>query len=73
MIAIALLAYVAKVSFGEAIREVVHGKLDTPQVTNTLLDEPQEDANQPPKWLIYIRTYLVSNPALLEFEAVKSA
>ncbi len=53
MIALALLAYVVGVWLGEAIRDVVHGKLDITQVPDALLNKPQVDANQHPKWLLY--------------------
>jgi hypothetical protein len=53
MIALALLAYVVGVWFGEAIRDVVYGKLDIAQVPDALLNKPQVDANQHPKWLLY--------------------
>ncbi len=53
MIALALLAYVVGVWFGEAIRDVVYGKLDIAQVPDALLNKPPVDANQHPKWLLY--------------------
>jgi len=53
MIALTLLAYVMGVWFGEAIRDVVYGKLDIAQVPEALLNKPQVDANQHPKWLLY--------------------
>jgi hypothetical protein len=53
MIALALLAYVVGVWFGEAIRDVVYGKLDIAHVPDALLNKPRVDANQHPKWLLY--------------------
>lgn len=53
MIALSLLAYVVGVWFGEAIRDVVYGKLDLSQVPNALLNPPPIDANVHPKWLLY--------------------
>ena len=50
MIALTLLAYVVGVWFGEAIRDVVYGKLDIAQVPDALLNKPQVDANEL-KWL----------------------
>ena len=53
MIALSLLAYVVGVWFGEAIRDVVYGKLDIAQVPQALLNKPRVDANEHPKWLLY--------------------
>lgn len=53
MIALTLLAYVVGVWFGEAIRDVVYGKLDIAQVPDALLNKPSVDPNQHPKWLLY--------------------
>ncbi len=53
MIALSLLAYVVGVWFGEAIRDVVYGKLDITQVPDALLNKPPVDANEHPKWLLY--------------------
>jgi hypothetical protein len=53
MIAFTLLAYVIGVWFGEAIRDVVYGKLDIAQVPDALLNKPQVDVNEHPKWLLY--------------------
>jgi hypothetical protein len=52
-IALSLLAYVVGVWFGEAIRDVVYGKLDIAQVPDALLNKPPIDANTHPKWLLY--------------------
>jgi len=53
MIALCLLAYVIGVWFGEAIRDIVYGKLDVTQVPDALLNKPLVDANAHPKWLLY--------------------
>ena len=53
MIALSLLAYVVGVWFGEAIRDVVYGKLELSQVPDALLNKPPVDANAHPKWLLY--------------------
>ena len=53
MIALALLAYVVGVWFGEAIGDVVYGKLEIAQVPDALLTKPAVDANAHPKWLLY--------------------
>ena len=53
MIALSLLAYVVGVWFGEAIRDVVYGKLDIIQITEALLYKPPVDTNTHPKWLLY--------------------
>jgi len=53
MIALSLLAYVVGVWFGEAIRDVVYGKLDIAQLSHALLNKPPIDANEHPKWLLY--------------------
>ena len=53
MIALSLLAYVVGVWFGEAIRDVVYGKLEIAQLSHALLNKPPIDANEHPKWLLY--------------------
>jgi len=53
MIALSLLAYVVGVWFGEAIRDVVYGKLAIDQVPDALLNKPSVDPNLHPKWLLY--------------------
>lgn len=53
MIALCLLAYVVGVWFGEAIRDVVYGKIDITQLSETLLNKPAVDPNLHPKWLLY--------------------
>jgi Transposase DDE domain len=53
MIALSLLAYVIGVWFGEALRDVVYGKLEIAQVPEALLNKPPVDPNAHPKWLIY--------------------
>jgi hypothetical protein len=53
MIALSLLAYVVGVWFGEALRDVVYGKLEINQVPNALLNKQHPDPNANPKWLLY--------------------
>lgn len=53
MIALCLLTYVAGVWLGEAVRDVVYGKLDISLVADALLNKTQVDANAHPKWLLY--------------------
>lgn len=53
MIALSLLAYIAGVWLGEAIRDVVYGKLDLAQLPDALLNKPPVDVNTHPKWLLY--------------------
>lgn len=53
MIALCLLAYLAGVWLGEALRDVVYGQLEVAQVWQALLDRPPVDANLHPKWLLY--------------------
>ena len=53
MIALALLAYVIGVWFGEAIRGVTYGELAIDQLPDALLNKPPIDVNAHPKWLLY--------------------
>ena len=53
MIAFCLLAYVVGVWFGEAIRDVVYGKLDLAQVPEALFNKSLTDTKAHPKWLPY--------------------
>jgi hypothetical protein len=53
MIALCLLAYVIGVWVGEAMRDVVYGKLDIAQVPDALINKPPVDVNAHPKWLLY--------------------
>jgi hypothetical protein len=59
MIALCLLAYVAGVWFGEAIRDVVYGKLVIAQLSETLLNQSSVDANTHPKWLLYSGLFIL--------------
>jgi len=59
MIAFCLLAYVVGVWFGEAIRDVVYGKLDVAQVPDALLNKLPVDANAHPKWLLYSGLFIL--------------
>lgn len=53
MIALTLIAYVAGLWLGEAIRDVVYGNLDVSQIATALLEKPAVDPNRHPKWLLY--------------------
>jgi hypothetical protein len=77
MIALTLLAYVVGVWFGEAIRDVVYGKLDIAQVPQALLNKPKVDANEHPKWLLYSGLFVLLKHKLRlpnrQIEALKIA
>jgi len=74
MIALCLLTYVAGVWLGEAVRDVVYGKMDVSLVEEALLNKTQVDANAHPKWLIYSGLFVLlkQKPRLsdAQFEAV---
>lgn len=53
MIALSLIAYVAGLWLGEALRDVVYGKLSLTQVAETLLKQPVVDPDKHPKWRLY--------------------
>jgi hypothetical protein len=53
MIALSLLAYVAGVWFGEALRDMVFGQLDITQLADALRNKLPVDVNTHPKWLLY--------------------
>jgi hypothetical protein len=59
MIALSLLAYVIGVWFGEALRDVVYGKLQLSQVPDALLNKPPVNINTHPKWLIYSGLFIL--------------
>ena len=59
MIALSLLAYVVGVWFGEAIRDVVYGRLEIAQVPDALLNKPPVDANEHPKWFLYSGLFIL--------------
>jgi hypothetical protein len=59
MIALSLLAYIIGVWFGEALRDVVYGKLDVAQLPEALLYKPLVDANLHPKWLLYSGLFIL--------------
>jgi len=73
MIALSLLAYGIGVWFGEAIRDVVYGKLDIAQVPEALLNKPSVDPNEHPKWLLYSGLFVLLKQRLrLPFRQVKA-
>ncbi len=53
MIALCLLTYVAGVWLGEALRDVIYGKIEVASVSDTLHNRTPVDTNSHPKWLIY--------------------
>jgi len=53
MIALSLIAYVAGLWLGEAVRDVVFGKLSVAQIPAALLKQPGVDPDQHPKWSLY--------------------
>jgi hypothetical protein len=53
MIALSLIAYVIGLWCGEAIRDVVYGKLPIEQLKDNLLGNAQVDIVRYPKWLTY--------------------
>ena len=53
MIALCLLAYVAGIWLGEAIRDFVYGHLTLDQIAHALLNSPPVDTKAHPKWLLY--------------------
>jgi hypothetical protein len=59
MIALSLLAYMIGVWFGEALRDVVYGKLELSQVPDALLNKPPVYINAHPKWLIYSGLFIL--------------
>lgn len=53
MIALTLIAYVAGLWLGEAIRDVVYGQLKVDQLQDALLGRTVVDTKLQPKWLLY--------------------
>jgi len=53
MLAFTLIAYVAGLWLGEAIRDVVYGHLTVDQLQDALLGSSLIDTKQQPKWLLY--------------------
>jgi hypothetical protein len=53
MIALSLIAYVAGLWLGEAIRDVVYGQTQINKISENLLKPPSIDPNAHPKWLLY--------------------
>jgi hypothetical protein len=59
MIALCLLAYIIGVWLGEAIRDVMYGNLDIPQVPDALLNRLSVDPTSHPKWLLYSGLFIL--------------
>jgi hypothetical protein len=53
MIALTLIAYVAGLWLGEALRDRVYARLEIAHIRMALLQEPAIDANIHPKWFVY--------------------
>lgn len=53
MIALSLIAYVVGLWLGEALRDVVYGKLSVAKIPEALLIQPAVDPDDHPKWLLY--------------------
>ncbi len=77
MIALCLLTYIAGVWLGEALRDVVYGKVEITAVAQALLNRMPVDANAHPKWLLYSGLFVLLKQKLRlqksQFEAVSRA
>jgi hypothetical protein len=77
MIALCLLTYVAGVWLGEALRDVVYGKIDVASVAQALLNQTPVDVKAYPKWLIYSGLFVLLKQKLrlsdTQFVAVTQA
>lgn len=77
MIALCLLTYIAGVWLGEALRDVVYGKIEIASVSDALLNRIPVDANTHPKWLLYSGLFVLLKQKLRlpksQFEAVSRA
>lgn len=74
MIALCLLTYIAGVWLGEALRDVVYGKIEIASIPDALLNRIPLDANAHPKWLLYSGLFVLLKQKLRlpkpQFEAV---
>lgn len=77
MIALCLLTYIAGVWLGEALRDVVYGKIEIAALADALLNRLPIDANAHPKWLRYSGLFVLLKQKLRlpksQFEAVSRA
>ncbi len=77
MIAFCLLTYVVSVWFGEAIRDVVYGKLDVAQLPEALFNQSPVDTKAHPKWLLYSGLFILLKQKLRlsskQIEAISKA
>lgn len=77
MIALCLLTYVAGVWLGEALRDVVFGKIEIASLPQALLNRTPVDANAHPKWLLYSGLFVLLKQKLrlskTQVEAVTSS
>ena len=74
MIALALIVYVIGLWCGEAIRDVVYGKLPVEKLKENLFGRSQVDVGKYPKWLNYSGLFVLlkqkQGPPKKEFERV---
>ena len=77
MLALCLLTYVAGVWLGEALRDVIYGKIDISSVKESLLNHIPVDVKEHPKWLIYSGLFVLLKQKLRlsddQFDAVTLA
>lgn len=77
MLALCLLTYVAGVWLGEALRDVIYGKIDISSVKDALLNHTPMDVKAHPKWLIYSGLFVLLKQKLFltddQFDAVTQA
>jgi hypothetical protein len=77
MIALCLLTYIAGVWLGEALRDVVYGKIEIASVSDALLNRIPIDANAHPQWLLYSGLFVLLKQRLRlsksQFDAVSRA
>jgi hypothetical protein len=77
MIALCFLTYIAGVWLGEALRDVVFGKIEIASVSDALLNRIPVDANAHPKWLLYSGLFVLLKQKLRlskpQFDAVSRA
>jgi hypothetical protein len=59
MIALSLLTYIAGVWLGEALRDVMYGKIEIASVSDALLNRIPIDATAHPKWLLYSGLFIL--------------
>lgn len=77
MLALSLIAYVAGLWLGEALRDVVYARAQVSQIAANLLKEPSVDPNRHPKWFLYSGLFVLLKQKLRlsrkQFKAVSQA